>query len=624
MRFVFAYTLLLACFNNAFALSKSDEVKVDSVTCKHAQLTIDTSDFSSFAIFDSIVKTKKIFFIGEDHTYRKSNSLMQMQFLRYLHQKAGVRVLMFEFGPSVGWMVNHYIQTGDSTYFQSFKNYYFLDFQELYKDLYEFNQTLDSANKISVVGIDMERSPSSAVKYLNFLLPNGKEVPKQISLNIESLKGLVAYLDKFYNNVYRTAVDSETSETPNNIYEARYFSSESTLAILVEDFEKNDSLYKVYLGKNYSEFKIVLEGVKADKKWRDFSNDNAYQEWIYREQYMFDNFEKYVKEHPTQKFIGSFGRCHTSMSEQSEWCGLHDFESLVTRINKSKNPLIENSVLSVGTYYPRTNHYHDETTLASTYMKNLVDFTKDEQIMVFEVFSDTAALNDMKKKFQYVIVNKLNPNEQTLEVDDEFEFGYGTDDFRMHLDFSYGQHYANFSGLNSSVELTNPGFSFKTPLTFYSIGTTFGDDEFAMSVMYNYFNPQNKTLMNGDNLDLTGHQWNFLFGADLFKTKYFDMYVSPGFTYGKMTLKQSTSSNTTSLFSAPMSSTFENKLVGALLQVDTRVNLGFISVGFKAGYTLDLSPLKWRNEQGDIVLSTPSTSMSGLYGAVNFSFMSRD
>jgi hypothetical protein len=606
----------------AFLFSQSNEkIAVDTVACEYSELNLaDSTDFSSFAIFDSLLPQKSIFIIGEDHSYRRSNTRLQIKFLKYLHKKAGVRTLLFEFGPSIGWMVNHYIQTGDSSYYHSFRNYAFVDFQKFYEQLREFNKTLDSANKISVVGIDMERSTASAAKYLNLLLPGDKEVPAALQLNIESLRGLGAYLDKYFDEYQKDSLFDRDDSFERN---SQYFSTNNTLDIFLEDFKKNDSLYRIYLGKNYEVFKTVTEGINANKQWEEYQNKNAYQEWVYREQYMFSRFEDLVKKNPNQKYFGSFGRCHTSLNEQSEWCGLYYFKSLLKRINSSSNPALKNKVLSIGTYYPKSFSAVANPTHESDYLQELLKFSKDDAMVAYKVFCDTSAHNDMKDKFQYVIVNKLNPDKESRELERRVSFSDKSndeEDIRFHLDINYGALSGNFLNLNSYIQThIDPLVSFNNYLPMIGVGTMWSGDRVGFGFDYRYYLKQSKNLSNGDVLDLDGYSIQMFLGRDFFKSKIFDLIASGGLGYGVFKLQQNIASqNGASLFGTALNTTYENRAFNALLQVDSRVNMKFISLGFKAGYQFDFSDPQWRTN--NIIANSPGTLMSGWYGMVNLSF----
>jgi hypothetical protein len=594
------------------------------VTCAHSVLNLDSSDFSSFSIFDTLIPQKNIFFIGEDHTYRRSNTRLQMKFLKYLHNKAGVRTLLFEFGPSIGWMVNHYIQTGDSSFYHSFRNYAFVDFQKFYEQLREYNVTLDSANKINIVGIDMERSLAAATKYLNLLLPVDKEVPLAIQMNVESLRGIGAYLDKYFDEYHKDSLFEKDNTFENH---SQYFSSSNTIDIFLEDFNKNDSLYHIYLGKNYEDFKTVVEGINTNKQWEEYQNKSAYQEWVYREQYMFHRFEDLVQKNPGQKYFGSFGRCHTSLNKQSEWCGLYYFQSLLQRINASGNPLLKDRVLSVGTYYPKSASHLNRATHESDYLDQLITNAVDDSIVVYKIFSDTTAANDMKKKFQYVIINKLNPDKESRESEISAGFSdVGAEQIRFHLDLNYGALSANFYNLNNYISNKldpSSGVKFNNYLPMVGVGTMWSGDKFAVGFDYRYYMKQSRDLMNSDVLDLDGYSLQLLMGRDMFKSPVFDFIASGGLGYGVLKLQQNIAAqNGAGLFGTALNTTYENRAFNALLQLDARVNIKFVSVGFKAGYQFDFSNSEWRNK--DLIGNSPATGMTGWFGFLNFSFFHSD
>ncbi|MFM7023347.1 MAG: erythromycin esterase family protein [Flavobacteriales bacterium] len=609
------FSFLSAIFISLSLLSQSKKETPVEPSCAYTELNLDSSDFSSFSIFDSLLPQKSVFIIGEDHSYRRSNTQLQIRLLKYLHQKAGVRTLLFEFGPSIGWMVNHYIQTGDSSYYHSFRNYAFVDFQKFYEQLREFNATLDSANKINVVGIDMERSLASAAKYMNLLLPKDKEIPAAIQLNIESLRGIGAYLDKYYD-------EYQSDSAYEYVRPAQYFSTKRTLDIFIDDFQKNDSLYKLYLGKDYVVFKTVVDGIIANTKWEEYQEKNAYQEWVFREQYMYQRFEELVMKNPGQKYFGSFGRCHTSLNEQSEWCGLYYFKSLMRRINSSSSPALKDKVLSIGSYYPRSVSSVNYGTHESDYLDELIAFSKEDAVMVYKVFCDTASTNDLKNKFHYIIVNKRNPDKESWEMEKSATFDdyvMNGDDVRFSFNLNYGALSGNLLNLNTYIHNNfDPLVNFNNYLPFAGGGWLATDDHFCYGFNYRYYLHQTKTLANADVLNLHGYSFQSMWGGDFFKTPVFDFIASGGVGYGVFKLKQNTSAvNGAAIFGSPTDYEYSNRIFTFLGEIDMRVNIKWVSVGFQAGYQQDVSNASWRSEE--LIATSPATRLSGWYGTLNLS-----
>src|SRR5690606_35468034 len=163
---------------NAFAQNKVVDLDIEK-----------NDDFSSFQILDSAAKDKMVFFTGENHNFRTSNYKLQLKMLKYLYKNFGVNHLFLEFGISRGWLVNNYVQTGDSSLYTILKKYSYDEYTMLYKELMLFNKTLPADKKIMIHGIDIERSYSTPIKVLSMLLPDRK-APKSIELNIEALKSL--------------------------------------------------------------------------------------------------------------------------------------------------------------------------------------------------------------------------------------------------------------------------------------------------------------------------------------------------------------------------------------------------------------------------------------------------
>ena len=119
------------------------------------------SSFDAFSMLEDVVGDYQFFFTAEEH-WKSVNAQIQFRFLTYLHQKAGVRNLILEGGYAYAELLNRYLETGKekllirALYDTPVCPRNQMDF---YRKLYRFNQSLPEAERVWLVGIDLEQSP---------------------------------------------------------------------------------------------------------------------------------------------------------------------------------------------------------------------------------------------------------------------------------------------------------------------------------------------------------------------------------------------------------------------------------------------------------------------------------
>lgn len=152
----------------------------------------NNNDYSSFSLFDSLnINSYNLFFTGEDHRYPLSNSDLELKMFKYLHKKVGARVFMVEFGNGMAHFINKYISQNDNISKAVLKEYLRESYFKLFDNLRIFYAELPEDEKFTVKGIDIEREPMYAIKYLELLLPKDlKNAHDSIKIHMEALKVL--------------------------------------------------------------------------------------------------------------------------------------------------------------------------------------------------------------------------------------------------------------------------------------------------------------------------------------------------------------------------------------------------------------------------------------------------
>jgi hypothetical protein len=605
------YLFLLLILAGITGRVQADDKKTTIIDTLH--LYADT--FAGLHDLDSVVKDFDVFITGENHTYLKSNAKLWVKMIKYLHQNAGVRNVLIEYGYSSGWLINQYIQTGDSVLFEVLKAYSFKELAYAYKDMMEYNKTLPSDQKLYFSGIDLERGVYSACKVLSLMIPKDKETPDSIELHVESLLSLVSYND---NKIFN---ESEDGTDYFNSY-----SSNGTIEKIITNFRSHTANYRSFLGDRFAEFERVIKGLEDVQTWTSYEDDNATHQFIYREKYMYD---RYLEEYKSkgEKFFGQFGRCHSATSIQEEnSCNWYNFKSLAHRIQSAKDQGIRQKVFSIGILYNES--IEDEGWKnVQEHIDSIFAGVPEESIMLYNLRKDSflnARLSDM---FNFVLFNHFNPSENyTYGRDDEDdEEPDEPADLAQNGGFfaaTGGLYQFDLSDLNRYFSALGK-HSFNNEM--YFAGFSFGSlkKKVSSNLIFNFMIPQKLAPNDSTQFRLLGFTLHSESGYNLTsKSKHWIVCPSWGLGFTNLSLEVVQTAKDPSI---------QNGFLGEE-KFSTYFNPAFTTNGslmlgarFKkliasawGGYQLDLSNKKWfaetRMRQG------PETSVRGWYAGVHLGF----
>ncbi len=595
-------------------------------TIEYSKLDIESNDdFSSFAMLKDDLPEYNVFFTGENHLFRTSNYKLQLKMLKYLYKEAGVRHLILEFGFSRGYLVDQYVQTGDTSVFTILNDYSFEEYSRLYKGLYEFNQSLPEGEKIKVHGVDIERSYTTPIKVLNQLLPaDSVPIHDSIVLNIEVLKSFMGYNDSRYREFNRSRDDeSKKLEYTYKSY-SNYFSNQNTVAAMLANFKKHNEKYRAYIGDNFEMFSRIMSGMEAEVIRQEYEVGNMFHGTIYREQYMYKQVEALLDEYKGAKIYGQFGRCHTATSDQDEWCDFYHFKTLASRLGNSKHPDLNGKVMSIATYYPK--HYGEQSHVS--FVRDLMTILdiKGPGLTLIKNNGDTTSFGELIGKFDYVIVNNYAldeegdlDNEEDDEEDDKSS-SYGRTFFTEFTgDISY--YYYSTKQLNSALE--NVGFSGYDGLMRTYGGSFTIIEDFWTFARFKFDYLPSTQLMKDDTISLNLGGWSQRFHYGLESSASTRFNVSPyggfGVSMFKLDLWDGTySQSSDGLFETTQKNESAYTNWGVFLDagIDMRYNISIFTIGASLGYQFDMSNKKWRVD-GARSDASPSFSHSAPYASIS-------
>lgn len=554
----------------------------------------DVDDFSDMSILKDETSQYNFYFSGENHMFSTSNSQLEFKLLKYLHQNEGVKNLVLEFGEGTGWIVNQYVHQDNDEIEEVIENQFHDDYGEFFKKVKEYNETLDSANKITVTGIDLQRSYYIGIEALYLQLPDDSIKPHDsIAREIELLRFLKGYVrDKVDRGEY------ESSSVWN--FNGVTYSIPNSLKTLASNFTKHKAHYTNYLGDRFNDYEVIFNCIIKAKEFKNYEGERNPYASMYREDYMFKKLSQLVDLNKGEKFYGQFGRAHISNERASyEKYGTYNFASLVSKINSSPKEFFKNKVMSIGIYYiNRQDSYMDldhETDLAYTFkdMKN--------GGVAIENVKDYPTLDSIiKKSHQFVVVHNKTIREETNYVNSTFKSG---------VEFWVGAHQMELGNLNTyfgsdfnNIPHQHWGFSLYA----------YGDQSIYVDYAFNFYTTKNSNINDTINLDLNG--WNgFLnIGYDITKTGVIDIIPMLGIGYQNMKI-QVTEKNYTGY--TGIENVVQYDVTNPAFMLNSRLDLRLkiipgISLVAKGGYLLDVSKPDWRFNKLNI---GAENKFSGLY-----------
>lgn len=587
----------------------------------------NNNDYSSFAALDSAYLSQfSVFFTGEDHRYLKSNSQLELKMFKYLHKTAGVRVFMMEFGYSLGYAANKYVQTGDSNVLDLLDRHTYDEYFELFKGLRDFYDSLPDNEKFSLVSVDLEREPVYPVKMLESLMPEDGTPHDSIKLHIESLKAISEYHDyesaKNENEEEGDEYDYEGIEKPadDSAYTKVYVNTRFTVELVIENYKKHKEKYQAYLGSNFNLFEAEIKNIE------DFfvydSYEGAAHQYIFRENYMEQNVKALITQNPQNKIFGQFGRCHTQRSREKEDCSYFYFNSLATRLNNTVGSPLEGKVFSCAIFYPAMFDFMDDNVSINTGLDSLISNTELNTISLTVLNNDDPAFAQLSKRFNAVIIN-YNENdensaetiEETMDISSLFD---PNNKERMMFLGTAGAKGMNIANLNNRLKT-----DFNPSVQFYGFEFNFSKNRsYSLINRFVWFSTETRNINDSTSIALSGFSINFLYGGDLIKSNTVDFILSAGYGYERwemQTIESLTDESRKDVFGSDRTTTYVNPGMFLNAMADLRIHKGGFTFGVYGGYQLDLSNQKWRTA-GKINSDTPKFSLSSYTIGANIGF----
>ena len=584
-----------------------DEISINDEDTLH----LYDSSFTGLELLDDTLSQFRVFITGENHTYTESNARLWLKMIKYLHANAGVRNIMFEYGYTYGYLVNEYLQTGDTTLFSSIDQFAYKEYSAVIKELRQFNEELPDSAKLYFTAIDIDRGIYPVAKMLAHMLPaDSVPVPDSIYLHVASLKSLMEYND--------FKLDEQDDETSSYLRGRGFtFKTGATLDLVQKNFLKYKELYKEYLGDGYAAFENIIVNKYNDRKlWEEYETDGAIQEYIYRENYMHQNFLKEQAAHPGNWF-GQFGRCHTTKAQQtSNSCEWFKFNSLADRIKNTKGGEFKDALMTIAIVYDSDRNFgpnrSGENALFNKYFEDL----PVNRIALVDLSKDTALNKSFGTDFDYLFVNSFIQHGSSYEYLNDLE---SEEDIKIKILGGYTQTLLNLNDLSQRFIDDGSRQSFDNFGTSWELTFMAQDERTTIGFTFGSYLKEEQTIDTTD-YTLSGYYVKDFVYVDLLKnSKWLDLMPGVGVGYNKLKMKSVETTSVPNLsnvfFGETKTSFYTNDAFVFDLGFILDVNIKKLTIGYKSGYILDVSKKHWKSN-GKIDQTTPETSFTGTYSTV--------
>jgi hypothetical protein len=325
----------------------------------HEKINLTTVNSRRLNILDNMVASYDIMLCGESHA-TTINYQLGLYLIKYLNRYHGVKYLLSEEGYASAKLKNKFLETGDEqilqTIFLAAKNLAGCNMEnyQFWKDLYQYNQTRLSSERVQVVGIDIEHQISLAVQYLKSIIPEN-EAPEILSI-----------INDFKKSNNDDLAIIEKLDTSIDLYQQDY---------------------RDYFKTNFEDFQFVIKNILAKKACNQI--DSMIDWGVLREAYMKENFKFVYNRLPKGKYFGMFGSEHIYLNDNTGELAINN--CLATYLNHTFTPTM-NRVASIFLLYD-DSQYWDWTNKISADIAEYYDMD-----FFFQIFQSNLALMNLGGK----------------------------------------------------------------------------------------------------------------------------------------------------------------------------------------------------------------------------------
>jgi|GEM_PF-6420523 len=266
---------------------------------------IDVAYNENFEDFELINDSgKKAYIITEDVHNLLKVPATTLKFLQFLHKTKGINTLAIEGGTSTAYLINRYLESGDTLLLREIVRHTFYwgkEHHEFLSKLCAWNRTLPQERKIIVRSGDIEIKQECVVLALNILL-DGRTIPPVIARGLEGLQ-----------NVFKQKqAHRQQFQALNVLYYYDKDQCRELIEFLIADLRHNETPYKDFFGKDLELFKTMINDLA---KLYEF-NYRRDMKFMYRDELIFSKLLKLAEACPGG-FLYVVGAKHTRPGSSS-------------------------------------------------------------------------------------------------------------------------------------------------------------------------------------------------------------------------------------------------------------------------------------------------------------------
>jgi erythromycin esterase-like protein len=321
----------------------------------HEKLNLSAVNYQRLNLLDNMVASYDIMLCGESHA-TTINYQLRLYLIKYLNTYHGVKYYLDEAGYAEAKLINRFLETGAEDNLKAVfeelkgtaagnKEHY-----QFWKDLYQYNQTKPSSERVQVVGIDIEHQRSLGVQYLKSIIPEN-EAPETLSIINDFKKS-----------------DNDDMAIIEKL--------DASIGLYQQD-------YRNYFKANFEDFQFVIKNIVASINCYKNSNYATFAKL--RETYMKENFRFVYNRLPKGKYFGMFGKDHTYLNDYII------MDCLATYLNHTFSPTM-NRVACISLLYDDSQSWDWTNNISA------IIFEPFEMDFFFQIFQSNLVLINLGGK----------------------------------------------------------------------------------------------------------------------------------------------------------------------------------------------------------------------------------
>ncbi|MGL5716591.1 MAG: hypothetical protein ACRCXT_10540 [Paraclostridium sp.] len=322
----------------------------------YASVNLESNEVTGLDILSKDLKDKKIVLTGESHGLDKSYK-MKFKMLKYLQEEIGVNYLISELGYADAHFLNKYLDTGDEKILMDFfANYKSQTFStegqyELYKSIYEFNQTLPSKQRIKIIGVDINTFVTD--KYILDIIQNKNMITSELDILLNELKDFDYYAQVLYKGLNDKVND------------------------LLKDIDNNTNTYIEMFGDNFDGFEYSIRNLAKLSQSMLVDKKDRYN---LRDLFIYENFKEIDDKLENPIYFGQFGGAHIYQETIFSNFISSDIKYFGTWLNKDEK--YRGKVLSIqyGYYSTQTMSHNNNYPIDPDLFEDFLDTNNSELI----------------------------------------------------------------------------------------------------------------------------------------------------------------------------------------------------------------------------------------------------